>query len=257
MPDSLAATLQGHPELQGVLSEIYEQMIDGFHRSRFFDNIIRIKTNPLVDSSSSAFLAKSLDILVDEYNNDGDSETRSEVSDDSSTEDESSIVSRIIKCIFESIEELYRVSSLIRRPRLTGRYLRSTLPSLDLTCEQEYERVRQKLLLWQEQQKDKTLQDQARHTASQIVRAFKEETATPEFSANRQSREEISNQQEVVLSRRLAASNIKRRRQLGYWDAYPYQGDPETLNPVDMKLTKPASTAFTFSTVARSAIFPD
>ncbi|KAI3342035.1 hypothetical protein F4824DRAFT_271959 [Ustulina deusta] len=238
VPGSLAATLQGQPKLQGVLFEIYEQMIDGFHR---------------IDSSSSASLAKSLDFLADEYNNDGGSETRSEVSDDSSTEDESSIVSRIIKCIFESIEELYRVSSLIRRRRLTGRYLRSTLSILDPTCDQEYEHVRQKVLLWQKQQKDETLQDQAIDTASQLVH-FEEETATPEFLANRQSREKISNPQEFVLLRRLAASNIKRRRQLGYWDAYPYQGDSET---VDMKSTKPASTAFTFSTVARSAIFPD
>ncbi len=37
----------------------------------FFDKILRIKTNPVVDSSSSASLAKSLDFLADEYNNDG------------------------------------------------------------------------------------------------------------------------------------------------------------------------------------------
>ncbi|KAI0460434.1 hypothetical protein F5B21DRAFT_510700 [Xylaria acuta] len=240
VPGSLAATLQGHPKLQGVLFEIYEQMIDGFHR---------------IDSLSSASLAESLDLLADEYNNDGGSDTRSDVSDDSNTEDESNIVSRIIKCIFESIGELYRVSSLIRRPRLTGRYLRSTLPIVDPTCQQDYEHIRQKFVLWKKQQKDETSQDQAIETASQMVHSF-EETATPEVIANRQSTEEIGNPQERILSRRLAVSNIKRRRQLGYWAAHPYQIDAEVLNPVDTKPTKPASTVVSFSTVAMSAVFP-
>ncbi|KAI1743712.1 hypothetical protein F4680DRAFT_409163 [Xylaria scruposa] len=242
VPDSLAAMMHGHSKLEGVLLEIYEQMIDGFQQ---------------IDSMSSASLSESMDFLADEYNSDEDSEAGSNVSDKPSIEDDSRFISRIMRCIFDSIDELFRIGSLIRRPQLTGRYLRSNRPILNPICQQDYEHVRQKLLLWQKQQKNEGLQDKAIKTVSHVINPFEEETATPELMANRQSADEKINPKELILSRRLAISNLKRRMQLSYWDTHPYQANSEALKPVDTKSKKPVSEAFTFSTVDRAAIFPD
>ncbi|KAI8947429.1 hypothetical protein F4801DRAFT_592596 [Xylaria longipes] len=217
---SLPSTLQGHPELQGILFEIYEQAIDGFNQLGLLP---------------PASLAESLDLLEDEYNNSSSSEVQSDISDSSSAGDEPDLASSILKCIFESIKELYRFNSLIRRPRLTGRYLHSTQPILDSTYQQEYQYVRQKFLLWQKEQEDETLRDRDKKTASKVVSPPEEETADSEYMRNNQSTEETHIPPESVLARRLAISNITRRRQLGYRDAHLHQTNSEALHPVGIR----------------------
>ncbi|RYC64751.1 hypothetical protein CHU98_g1441 [Xylaria longipes] len=232
---SLSSTLQGHPELQGILFEIYEQAIDGFNQRKLFKGILWVRADLLVGLLPPASLAESLDLLEDEYNNSSSSEVQSDISDSSSAGDEPDLASSILKCIFESIKELYRFNSLIRRPRLTGRYLHSTQPILDSTYQQEYQYVRQKFLLWQKEQEDETLRDRDKKTASKVVSPPEEETADSEYMRNNQSTEETHIPPESVLARRLAISNITRRRQLGYRDAHPHQTNSEALHPVGIR----------------------
>ncbi|KAI0533156.1 hypothetical protein GGR58DRAFT_517148 [Xylaria digitata] len=221
VPGSLAAIVHDNPELQNTLFEIYEQIIDSFHR---------IGLLPL------ELLVESLDLLVDGYNTDNDSEILSDISDNSSPDDDLEVASGILRCVFENIEELY-------------------------SCQQEFQHVRQKLIGWQKEQEDAVLQDQGVESASKRVEPLKkqtEETATPELIAKRQFAEEIRNSLETALSCRLALANTKRRLQLQYWDAYPYRIDPETetASPIVQEAIVPPSRAFIFSTVARSAIVP-
>ncbi|KAI3337090.1 hypothetical protein HD806DRAFT_26742 [Xylariaceae sp. AK1471] len=283
VPGSLAATLRDYPALQNVLIEIYEQIIDSFSRRKFPTSIMRGIADLLVNPPPPESLAESLDLLADhDCDVDGISEARSDISDDSSTHDRSDLTSSILKSIFENIEELYRLSSLIRRPRLTNRYLHSTQASVDSAHQQEYQHVRQKLLLWQRQQADENLQDQDMAVVSETVHPPEEETATTELIAKRQSAEETHDSLEVILSWRMAVANMKRRKQFRYWDVHPYRTDPEASRPIihssqaeqiirpstplvehkeaedaDKRSNTLPSTAFTFSTVARSDIVLD
>lgn len=236
VPVSSAATLQSRPELPGILFEIYEQIRDGFDRRKLFKSKLGVKANLLVDQLPSASLAEALNLLVDDHSDDDGSEAQSEMSDDLVVEDNAGVASRTLKCIFESIEELYRLSSLLRRPRLTGRYPHSTPPILDSTFQQEYQHVRQKFLLWQKRQEEETLRNKDIEPALRIVRPLEEETENPEYTANDQSTEKIHNPPDSILARRVAVSNITRRWKLGYRDS-------EALYPINIRSdTSPSTT---------------
>ncbi|KAJ2982578.1 hypothetical protein NUW58_g6413 [Xylaria curta] len=236
VPGSLESALQDRPELQNILLEIYEQIIDCFQR---------------LDLLTSGSLIGSLVLLTEDHGSDDESEPT-----DSGLEP----ASGALDPVFEGIEELYRLSSLISRPRLTGRYLRSTRPILNPACQQEHQHIRQKFLTWRTHQKDDIMQDHEQEqeigTASQTVLP-KEETATPDLIANRQSAEEMHNPFDYILSQRLAIANMKRREQFKYWDTHPYQINSENLEPISSGLPPPPSSVFTTTSVPRSTIILD
>ncbi|KAI0448028.1 hypothetical protein F4803DRAFT_4792 [Xylaria telfairii] len=225
VPSSSAATLQARPELQGILLEIYEQIIDGFDQ---------------LNQLPSTSLAESLNLLLDDHSDDDGSEAQSDMSDDLGIEDNPGIAFRTLKCIFESIEELYRLSSLLRRPRLSGRYPHSTQPILDSACQQEYQRIRQKFLIWQKQQ-DETLRNEDIEPAFRVAHSSEEKTANPEYAASNQPTEEIHHSLESILARRVAISNIIRRRKFGYRHS-------ETIYPIDIRSDTSPSTALSHAT---------
>lgn len=202
-----------------------------------------------VASSPLESLAQSLSVLTIESNHHEDLETRSHISDNSDNYDASISTSEIVECIFENIEELYRLNSLIRRPRLTGRYLHSTQSNITHASQEEIQHIREKFLSWQGEKQIELIEEES------------EEIATPELIAKRAYDEDMNKPLELVLSRRLAVANMKRRRQLRYWEVHPYQIDceplpanPHTTPSIIRETTGPLSTVFTFSSVARSAI---
>lgn len=187
-------------------------------------------------------------------------------------------IPRLLGYVFETVKELYRFSTLLRRSRLAGRYLHSNRPDDSVSFhQQDYQHIRQKCLLWQKQRIEENLEDSPRPTTPK-----EEETTTPAYISRRQEDEATSNELEFVLSRRIAIANKRRRLQLRYWEAHPYRlvegaqhlgpksckaetADESSrsikgkalLENVELKSVNYPPTAHSFSTVAKSAILPD
>lgn len=203
---------------------------------------------------------------------------KSSGSDRSSTETalKPTQIVRYIMYVSDAINELYRLGTLVRRPHLSGRYLHSTGVSAKFmhSTQHDYQHVRQKLLLWQRQQVDANGAGLPAGESPEDDHAI-----TPEDMGRRDSIEEETESSELVLSRRVANANVKRRLQLRYWEAHPYrpeQGSEETpkvaskpviatsaqtntirsVKEIDTTSTIAPSTVRTFSTVAMSAVLP-
>ncbi|KAI0010163.1 hypothetical protein F4779DRAFT_579009 [Xylariaceae sp. FL0662B] len=269
VPGSLSATIQD-AELRQTVVDIFEQIIESFQQ-----------LVPLIPSCSEEFFSyeedEELDCDSDDSSGDG--------SQTSSQDARPPQISHILGHIFENVDELYRLGSLLGRLRLAGRYLHSTRPVSFVPSQQDYQHVRQKFLLWRRQQIEEDLEkglvESPRPAA--LKEEEEEEPVTPEYISKRQEEEDLSYQLEYVLSRRLATANVKRRLQFRYWDAHPYRPE-EGIQPIEFKTSQvntpnkrdvsidrqsvgndntefksvqPPQTAHSFSTVAKTAIFPD
>jgi hypothetical protein len=163
--------------------------------------------------------------------------------------------SLVLSHISEQISLLYHYSAIFRRPRLRGRYLHSTPQRPDSQIPPyEYSHVQQKFRDWASKTSDASPQS----GEAALVDATADAKAPPaEFNFERE-----------VLSMRIAAANARRREQLRYWAAHPFDDmeDMHVPSPVEQDETDPApsettarrshpATVKTFSSVARSAIF--
>lgn len=200
-------------------------------------------------------LTSSLNRLVDDNSVDSDFELPSTTSDSSNATDTSDTIYDIFEYIFENIDGLYRLGNLIDRPRLANRYLSSTQPIADLGYQYEHQHVIEKIDLWQREQEMSFLEEQDEELPARAGNPQEEETATPEIIANRQSARGTEDQPQSFLSCRIAIANMKRRKQLMYWDIHPYQIDADIPKKID-EVTS-AIDALAFSTVARSQIIFD
>ncbi|KAI1426141.1 hypothetical protein F5Y12DRAFT_784217 [Xylaria sp. FL1777] len=239
VPGSLADTVRDHPELEDILFEIYDQIIDSFDRQS---------------------LIQSLGILADDCYADDYSIISSHVSGSSSSDDESDVGSGILGAVFESIDQLYQLNNLIRRPRLTNRYLDNTQSSISQPCKQDLHHVRRKLAQWRKERDDEILPDEDEEEAQKIAQRLEditEQIVPHEVIANRQSAEEKDHLLDGILSRRLAIANMKRREQFSYWDAHPDRIVSETTQLVPQQETDLLSTASTFPSANMSAILLD
>ncbi|KAK8127054.1 uncharacterized protein PG998_002813 [Apiospora kogelbergensis] len=207
-------------------------------------------------------------------------------SDTSSSSEESSAPSLVayLKQVFDNVGELYKLQSLLRKPRMKGKYLHSTqaLPEL-AGYQQDYQHVRQKLLDWRNDP-DTSPHEQRRSneetTSSFFPKSDEFPGISPDILLQRQKSEESSEEPFEKLCRRLATANSKRRKQLRYWQSHPYQEPTHytaghvaqksltrTVRDMHMQITKatmpdngaPVSdetptTVHSFSTAPRSAI---
>jgi hypothetical protein len=170
--------------------------------------------------------------------------------------------SLILSHISEQISLLYHYSAIFRRPRLRGRYLHSRPQHPDPEIPPyEYSHVQQKFRDWASKSSDASPQS----GGAALADATPDAKAVPaEFNFERE-----------VLSMRIAAANVRRREQLRYWAAHPFDDMEEAMSPHDhihvpspvkQDETDPApsettarrsqpATVNTFSSVARSAIF--
>ncbi|KAJ3578723.1 hypothetical protein NPX13_g1842 [Xylaria arbuscula] len=239
-------------------NEGLEKCYEEYSRLKIWGHQRKAALGPSVPGSLAATLLDHPELentileIYDQIIQSFDRQTQSYTSDNSESFDGSIDPSGMVECIFENIEELYRLNSLVRRPRLTGRYLHSTRSNISHASQEEIQHIREKFLSWQKGRREQLIEEES------------EEIATPELIAKRKHVEESDKPLELVLSRRLAVANMKRRSQLRYWEVHPYQIDseptPATLHAGSSSIrdsTGPLSTVFTFSSVARSAIIVD
>ncbi|ETS76425.1 hypothetical protein PFICI_11812 [Pestalotiopsis fici W106-1] len=179
---------------------------------------------------------------------------------------------------FENINELYRLKTLLQKPRLKGRYLHSRRSYRNLPgYQQDYQHVRQKINFWRTKPSGDPDEEEAaddHETQQSAEEAPDDPGISMDELMERQNAEDASLHDMDDLCRRLAAANSKRRKQLWYWESHPYlddaeklldmeppkpfrKTDPIGLNTTDADSFKPPTTAHTFSTAARSAIFPE
>jgi hypothetical protein len=162
--------------------------------------------------------------------------------------------SLVLSHISEQISLLYHYSAIFRRPRLRGRYLHSSPQRPDFEIPPyEYSHVQQKFRDLASKSSDASPQS----GGAALADASADAKAVPaEFNFERE-----------VLSMRIAAANVRRREQLRYWAAHPFDDMEDIMpSPVKQDETDPApsettarrshpATVNTFSSVARSAIF--
>jgi len=110
----------------------------------------------------------------------------------------------------EQIQGLYHISTLLRRPGLSGRYLRSTKDGTDSKCSHfadfDYRHVEEKILHWKRQRK--MIGEDESH----------DPTVTSEEIQTRHDAETGSQAGLVEICKRLANANTRRREQLLYWE---------------------------------------
>jgi hypothetical protein len=225
------------------------------------------------------FTPESLSTLQGSDDDDDDDDNSDESSNIDRSSDHTQIipkqVARNLVYISDAVNELYRVGTLIRRPRLSGRYLHSTRSTGSVwPTQKDYQHVREKLRKWQRQPAEDNDEEIAAENSD-----WHDPVATPEHLQKRDDLENRSETPEFILSRRLAMANVKRRLQLRYWEAHPYSleqdldakpkmasaplptksMEPNPQKPAqecDGQSIKPPATAVTFSTVAKSAVVP-
>lgn len=113
----------------------------------------------------------------------------------------------------ESIQTLYRLGSLLRRPGLSGRYLHSeqARATEDATYNYDLSHVRQKIHQWLHDGNHRVAVGVEGELAvsEEIISQRLEEKETPIY----------------LLCKRLAAANTRRREQFRYWSQHPYHPD--------------------------------
>ncbi|KAK8054935.1 hypothetical protein PG993_000162 [Apiospora rasikravindrae] len=264
-PGSLGGLLKEQPEVEQLVFEVLRDA-----------NAWLSKILQGVEEGGAMVLGETSSRL------EGDSDTSSTSSSDSST---APGLVTYLKRTFENVGELYRLQSLLRKPRMKGKYLHSGQPRPDLPgYQQDYQHVRQKLDDWQRNfDSDADEQEKPESEAKPESHAEPDEDpgVSPDSLHQRQQAEEKSQGLTDILCRRLASANSKRRKQLKYWQSHPYhhlpiqdisggglyQSQPAKRLPVAKGITKEAvtdndapmsekvpTTVHSFSTAPRSAI---
>lgn len=268
LPDthgSLAGVLAEQPELRELVTDILKET-----------HTCLLQVLPAASTCDATSL---------EISNESDSESDISTSSDGDAEPPLERLATHLKRVFGNIDELYQLQSLLRKPRLNGRYLHSSISYDNLPgYQQDYQHIRQKFDCWAKDCIAQSSEEEAGESVTSRQNRTEPDNQ-PGISINdillRQQAEDNSLQVKDVLSRRLAAANSKRRKQLRYWETHPYRevGDDDRLlldaktpvqsdldaakrvNPGDFdnnapKSVKAPTTVHTFSTAPRSAIFP-
>ncbi|KAF5680066.1 tetratricopeptide-like helical [Fusarium heterosporum] len=220
------------------------------------------------------------------------SEDSSEFSDESDAPNQrmrvrskASRVGLLLNHVYEQIKLLYHLEALLRRPRLSGRYLRST-GNREPTLMEQYDlrHIEEKCLHW-----TSSLKSQSELDINARSKGLHLETADidkSQFTVPQRLEEELAVTQDELRLReavkeqdraytlisRLARANTRRREQMKHWEKHPFcdsAGDgasvagKQTRFPLfafgigkGMKANslKSTPTAQSFSTVARSAV---
>ncbi|CAG7559856.1 unnamed protein product [Fusarium equiseti] len=177
----------------------------------------------------------------------------------------------------EQITLLYHIDILLRRPRLSGRYLKSTNEHRQASPMEMYDRahIKEKQRLWitsfnAENDTEERVQSEdlsAKSSRAQIYETWEDEptVSQDEMEAREKSREKEDSHS--IISR-LARANTRRREQLIYWERHPFSKNIEEIASVtnedlhvrlqDLDMERPksltsATTKHSFSDAAKSA----
>ncbi|KAJ4111334.1 hypothetical protein NW768_011909 [Fusarium equiseti] len=186
--------------------------------------------------------------------------------------------------IQEQIKLLYHLDTLLRRPRLSGRYLKSTNENRQVSLMEKYdyahieEKHRQWITSFKSQNETENEADsQDLSSQSQKAQAYKTWEDEPIVSQGvleaREKDQRKDGSHSIIL--RLARANTRRREQLKYWERHPFDRNIGEVASVtnkeprillrglelsrDIGTERPKSltsvpTVQSFSTVAKSAI---
>ncbi|KAG9759091.1 hypothetical protein KCU73_g3565, partial [Aureobasidium melanogenum] len=159
---------------------------------------------------------------------------------------------KTIAKVFENIRSLYRISDLLRRPRNSSKYLRSsnsTIPSQDaLRDTLDYAHVSEKIRQW-------------RHLTMRSRVGGNEERVVTESEVQLRKKNEQREIADIAFfCQRLTWANLFRREQFDYWIDYPDVPETQTkpfgavgkTNQQKDKIIPVISTSL--STVAKSAL---
>jgi hypothetical protein len=155
---------------------------------------------------------------------------------------------KIISSIFEGIRSLYRISVLLRRPRNSSKYLRSsntTIPSQNaLKVTQDYAHVLEKIRQWRHR------------TVRSKVGGEEEKVATVEEVQRREEDEHHENADIAFFCQRLTWANLFRRKQFDYWVDCPDVPESQHTDAQPNRLNAQTPTVIdaSFSSVAMSAL---
>ncbi|OCL12216.1 hypothetical protein AOQ84DRAFT_360834, partial [Glonium stellatum] len=204
---SLDDTLRNNPDIQGTVRGI-------LNRLRWcLDQAIPIAERKYGDSTGS----------------DHDSIASMSVDSDSGAEDEAdcerpriSKIAWLMQQAFEQIKSLFHLSSLLRRPSFTGKYIRSTdkkakvdpeKQESDLTfCLNQFDR---------EHVFEKVRQWNCITKSAENIPYEDEEPAPPDEMKCRTDIDIECSEDLTVLCQRIAGANTRRREQLQYWTHHP------------------------------------
>jgi len=192
---------------------------------------------------------------------DGEDEEHSSSSDESDTAQEGPqtawevTLRKTISMIFEAIRSLYRMSILLRRPRNSSKYLKSsnsTIPSHDaLKVTMDYAHVVEKIRQW-------------RHLTMRSKVGGDEEHVVTEEEIQLRKKNDLREVADIVfLCQRLTWANLFRRKQFDYWVDFPDvpESQEQPLNtdakPEQLKGQTFSALHASFSTVAKSALGED
>ncbi|KAG9513523.1 hypothetical protein KCV07_g8721, partial [Aureobasidium melanogenum] len=156
-----------------------------------------------------------------------------------------------IEFVFEGIRSLYRVSILLRRPRDSSKYLRSsnpTIPAHDtLRVTLDYAHVSEKIRQWRRLTMRSRLGGDERHVVTEEEIQLKKENEQQEIA-------DIA-----FFCQRLAWANLCRREQFKYWIDHPDVPETQTTasdvgKEIQQKDRIMSAIPASLSTVAKSAL---
>ncbi|RBR25764.1 uncharacterized protein FIESC28_01446 [Fusarium coffeatum] len=186
--------------------------------------------------------------------------------------------------IQEQIKLLYHLDTLLRRPRLSGKYLKSTNENRQVSLMERYDHahIEEKHRQWitsfkSESEIESEAQSQdlpSQSPKAQVYRTWEEEPTVSHDVLEAREKSRKKDDSHNIISR-LARANTRRREQLRYWERHPFDKHIEEVASVthkvphillrgldlgrDIGIERPKSlasvpTVQSFSTVAKSAI---
>ena len=133
--------------------------------------------------------------------------------------------------IQEQIKLLYHLDTLLRRPRLSGRYLKSKNENRQVSLMEKYDHahIEEKHRQWitsfkSESEIESEAQSQDLRPESpktQVYRTWEEEPTVSHDVLEARKKSQKKDESHSIISR-LARANTRRREQLRYWERHPF-----------------------------------
>lgn len=189
----------------------------------------------------------------DSESSDGTSSDDSQSTQDLHISSSNARIHKTFDDVAEAIRSLYRISTLLKRPRNANKYLKSRtskVPSQTLSGTEDYTHIEEKLRQWRGL------------TMRQQVGEDDEKPVTAADIQQRKENESLELADIRYLCQRLTWANILRRKQFKYWFESPDVPEPREEPPAshsapmskNMVDKPPSGSRTTFSSVAISEL---
>ncbi|KAM0418719.1 hypothetical protein ACHAPT_012317 [Fusarium lateritium] len=219
---SLDDTLRNDNDLKALLGAIFMRLGGLLHQAT---SIANKKYDPAVGSDHDSVSSVSADSDTSSASGSG-SDSDSDSDDGSQSQRRMPKICLLAQQIADQIRSLYDLSSLLRRPRIADKYIRSvsskshqatpdTLPLIASFSKSDESHVVEKMLQW----RGLTKAEQSLVFGDEPPAPMRQELATDQI-------DDI-----LWYCRRLARANTRRREQLQYWTDHPYDPKQAELNP--------------------------